>query len=358
VKLAEIIGHRDPIGLLQRAVRGGRLPHALLLQGPEGVGKGTVARALGAALLCEADGDEACGRCDACLKVERRAHPDLLFVRRLPKKLTKPEEERPPMQDVTDEELADQDLSNFIRVFQIRALLRHAAHAPREGRRRVFVIDPADCMNEESQNALLKTLEEPPGQAVLMLVASRPHLLLPTVRSRSFSVRFGPLAASELARALEQRGLPSDEAATRATLAGGRPGLALRLDPAGLAQRRDEILDDLEALAGGAAGPLAELPDMAAALAGRSDDTFLQGLGLLQDLLRESTRLASGVGGESAPDPRLEGRLEQLGRRLGPERSAALVHGIDRVRRDLRFNLNRTLAAESLLAAVAGGPLP
>lgn len=358
MKLGDIIGHAGSIGLLQRALESARVPHALLFQGPEGVGKGTVARALAAALLCETGAQDACGDCAACLKIEHHGHPDLLFVRRLPKKLTKAEEERPPMDDLPDEEQAEQDLSNFVRVFQIRALARHAAFAPREGARRVFVIDPADAMNAEAQNGLLKTLEEPPGQAVLMLVASRPHLLLPTVRSRCFGLRFGPLDPAELAAQLARRGMSKEEAAARATLAGGRPGLALRLDPASLASRRSEILDDLEALAAGAPAALADLPDMAAALAGRNDDTFLQGLGLLQDLLRESARLAAGAGGEGIPDAALARRLDGLGRRLGLQRAAALIADVERVRGYLRFNVNRTLAAESLLAAVAGAPLP
>ena len=202
----EIIGHEGPIEHLQRARRSGRLPHALLFQGAESIGKRTVARALAATMLCEAGGDEPCGRCSSCAKIAGGSHPDHLVVRRLSRKI----EKGGPM---SDEESSGSELSAFIRIFQIRELAQHAAFAPREGRCRIFIVDPADRMNPESQNALLKTLEEPPGHSFLILIASRPHLLLSTVRSRSFVVGFAPLPATELA----------DESAAAGSIAGRTP---------------------------------------------------------------------------------------------------------------------------------------
>jgi len=349
--LGEIIGHEGPIELLQRARRSGRLPHALLFHGPESVGKGTVARALAAAMLCEAGGDQACGRCSACARVARVNHPDLLIVRRLSRKI----EKGGPMDDVEDG--AASDLSAFIRIFQIRELAGHAAFAPREGRCRIFIVDPADRMNHEAQNALLKTLEEPPGRSFLILVASRPHLLLSTVRSRCFVVGFAPLPATELASALVARGIPEDEALARAALAGGRAGRALDLDLDELRGRRERLTAALLSLAD-SPGALADLSKLAASLAGKDEDDLGEGLDLLVALLRDAARASSGSPREALIHADAADRLTELGNRLGPARAAMLVEAVERLRGQLRFNLNRTLVAESLLAAVAGGPLP
>ncbi len=212
-------------------------------------------------------------------------------------------------------------------------------------------------MNLEAQNALLKTLEEPPGQTLLILVASRPHVLISTVRSRCFAVGFAALKADELAAALQARGLPPDEALARASLAEGRPGRAMDLELAAMRERRDAVLEMLESLAP-PRGRAAELPGLAAALAGPDEATLVEGLELLQGLLRDAARVGSGPGGAPLVHADLADRVEALGRRLGPERAAGLIASVDRLRGELRFNLNRTLVAESLLAAVAGGPLP
>jgi DNA polymerase-3 subunit delta' len=355
MRFGEIFGQKPAIDLLRRALRSGRLPHALLFHGPEGVGKGTTARALASALLCQENADDACGRCEACLKMRHRSHPDLLVVRRLSSKI----KEAGPMDDAPEPragEKGSSELSSVIRIFQIRQLAEHATYAPREGRFRVFIIDPADRMNQESQNALLKTLEEPPSDSILILVASRPHLLLPTVRSRCLAVGFSPLPADELAALLERTGVPEDEAMPRAALSEGRPGRALELDLDSLRAQRDRLMTALTSLAG-APDAVAELPALAADLAGKDEASFLEGLSMLESLLRDAARSVAG-GSETILHRDLDAPLASLGKRLGSERAGELIGAVERVRGELRFNLNRTLAAESLLAAVAGGPLP
>jgi len=349
--LGEIIGHRGAIELLQRARRGDRLPHAMLFQGPESVGKGTVARALAAAMLCETGGDLACGSCPACDKVAHGNHPDLLFVHRLSRKIDK----GGPMNDVDDASVSD--LSAFIRIFQIRELAKHAAFAPREGRCRIFIVDPADRMNPESQNALLKTLEEPPGHSFLILIASRPHLLLSTVRSRSFVVGFAPMPATELAEELVERGIPHDEALARAALSGGRAGRAIDLDLDELLRRREHLTSGLLSLASSPKA-IAELSKLAAFLAGKDEDDLIEGLELMAALLRDAARASSGASHEALLHADAADQLTELGNRLGPARAGRLVESVEKLRGELRFNINRTLLAESLLAAVAGGPLP
>lgn len=341
-----IAGHRRPIELLRRMLREDRLHHGLIFEGPEQVGKATAARALAAALVCRA-ATPPCGDCDGCRMVAGGTHPDVWNVGLLPKGVTDPLAPPPESPD---------DARKLIVVDQIRKLRELAAFGPRLGPRRVFVIDPADAMNAASQNALLKTLEEPPGSAVLILVASRPHLLLPTVRSRSFRLGFSAVPTGELAGWLESRGHDPAEARARAALAEGRPGRALELDVERLREHRDRVLSALEGLSEHR-WSVGSVPKIAKPLSG-SDRELLDSLDLVEGLLRDAARCALGVADERLVHGDVAERLGRLGRRLGSRRAAGLVRAAERMRGDLRFNVNRTLIAEALLAGVAGGPLP
>jgi DNA polymerase-3 subunit delta' len=361
VKFGDIIGHESPIDLLRRAIRVGRLPHALLFHGPDGVGKHAVAKILASTLLCTERDDDPCGACDACVKIAHDSHPDLLFLRRLPKEkyLTEAEKRNPPMGETLSEDWGKKgtDLSQVIAVYQIRALSQHASFAPRDGSHRIFIIDPADVMNANSQNALLKTLEEPPGRSMVILVTARPHMLLPTVRSRCFGVGFAPLPAPALASLLEGRGVSPEDARARAAMSGGSPGKALDLDLPALRGRRDEIASILGALAAHPTA-LAEITAFGPALGGRDPDALLEGLDLVESLLRDAAVVAAGAGETPLVNQDLVREVRDLGNHLGAERAADLVRAVERLRGDLRFNVNRTIVAESLLAAVAGAPLP
>jgi len=342
-----IAGHARPLALLRGMLDRDRLHHALIFEGPAGVGKATVARALAAALLCER-AERPCGACDACRKVATGRHPDVFRVSLLPKAVDEPL--APPAED-------PDNARKQILVKQIRHVAHLAGVGPRLGSRRVFVFDPADAMHPPAQNALLKTLEEPPGSTVLILVASRPHLLLSTVRSRSFTVRFSALTTVELADWLEARGTPAEEARARAALAEGRPGRALELDVEALLARREHVLAALEALATKRSA-LRSLGKMAAPLAGKTDVDLAHSLDLLEGLLRDAARHTVGESALQLTHADLAERVRRLGQALGAARAAALVRAAERLRADLRFNVNRTLIAETLLAGVAGGPLP
>lgn len=364
--LGELLGQTAALTLLERAVVSGRLPHAMLFHGPDGVGKRTAALRLSAALQCasreERSETPACGRCDACLQIAHGNHPDLFLVERRPRKGATTAAATEEADDEGDDDEVDASpvkgrapLRNFIVVDQIREVTRHAGSSPRQGKVRVFVIDPADRMNAEAQNALLKTLEEPPGRSVLMLLASRPHSLLPTVRSRCFRVPFGAMPVDELAAALAKSGMPAAEARTRAALAAGRPGYAVALDVAELTARREFVLAAIETMARGASG-LAELATLAKELAGEDAADLSRSLDWIEALLRDAAVTAAGGGAPTSAD--LAPRLARLGEALGPARASSLMLSAGRLREQLRLNLNRTLVAEAMLAAVAGGPEP
>lgn len=192
----------------------GQAPHALLLVGPPSVGKTTLAEDLAAGLLCTAQDarDRPCRTCRACRLVASGNHPDLHRV--VP--------EGPGGQVV----IGDPDDSKQPR--GIRGLLRELAYLSVEGGARVAVIERASRMNEDAQNALLKTLEEPPAGVTIVLCADEEELLLPTVRSRCSRLRLGPTGPRAIEAVLGERGLADPATAGRlARLAEGRPGVAV-----------------------------------------------------------------------------------------------------------------------------------
>jgi DNA polymerase-3 subunit delta' len=352
----EIRGQDAPIALLRRCLVTRRLPHALLFHGPEGVGKRTVALWLAKSLLCEKEAAEApCGACAGCRAFDGKNHPDFFFVTRQAKKPSAPDEPEEEDEAPVPREKAGA-LRPFVVIEQVREIVERSWYAPRQGRCRVFVVDPADRMNPAAQNALLKTLEEPQSRSVLVLVSARPHALLPTVRSRTFAVPFAPMRSEALGDLLRSRGYSTEEARQRAALSGGRPGRAIEIDLDSRLSLRDALLSDLESLA--AKRPaIAGISSMAARLAGESEDDVLDRLELLEEILRDASRAGAGPGDLQHSDR--GDRIRALGRALSPERSASILESVERLRGDVRvFHTNRTLLAESILAAVAGGPLP
>ena len=186
-----ILGYAPALTLLKRAVTSVGGTHAYLFVGPPGVGKRTVARRFGAALV--ADGDAAMED-----RGRRGLHPDLVEVR--------PE-------------------GAFTTIGQVREVLRLAASRPFEGARRVFILE-ADTFNVQAANALLKTLEEPEGETVFVLLAASREGVMPTISSRAQTVRFNPVAVREVAEFLQSRGVKEPDLA--AALGRGSVGLSIR----------------------------------------------------------------------------------------------------------------------------------
>ncbi len=226
----DILGQERVLGYLMAALRGGRLAHAYLFLGPEGVGRESVARALAGALNCahpREDGD-ACGLCPSCKRLLAGTHPDFHLIRPTSK-------ERPPK----------------IVIDQIREFRRVTAYPPVGGGWRVALIKPGEDMKVEAANALLKTLEEPPPQNLLILTAGVEADLFPTVVSRCQKLAFIPLPYPLITQELLRRGLSPSQAALLTALSGGSLGRALAMEPEELLRQRQQALADLKALVRG-----------------------------------------------------------------------------------------------------------
>jgi len=325
---SRIVGQQQSLRILRRAIADGRLHHALLFHGPEAVGKRTVALAVAAALNCthvkEAD---ACGRCVACSRIDRGIHPDVALI--------------------TLEK-------TVIPIDAIRRLRQEAACRPFEGRRRVFILDPADRMSPDAQNALLKTLEEPSPSSNLILVTTRPMHLLPTTRSRCQSMAFGTLPAAAMAPHLrERRGLSEIDALRVARLSGGRLGAAMSLDLGEHDAAFDLMTGILDAVAGGAAG---RVPDTVESFGGDTEsiERSLTGLAVI---VRDLIVLAAGAEPGTLVHAGHEEKLHALARRLAPgpphhadiDALLGIASRVDIARTDLARNVNRKLLLETLL---------
>ena len=223
-------------GLVGR-LQAGRLPHALLLTGPAGLGKRHFADCFSRSMLCDSplDDGSACGSCRGCLLVEAGSHPDYLRV--------EPEEE-----------------GKGIGIDKVRELASFQSLKSQYGRQRVIQLQPADRLNINAANALLKTLEEPAGDTVLILTTDRPMALLPTIRSRCQQVIFRPVSdPSAAVQAWLQGQLPGGSdysAAELLQMAAGAPLKALSLITDGELALRQELFNDFRAFEQGSLSPL------------------------------------------------------------------------------------------------------
>ncbi|XXF75717.1 DNA polymerase III subunit delta' [Myxococcaceae bacterium GXIMD 01537] len=305
--LATVVGQPRAIDALQSALRSGAVHHAYLFAGPEGVGKELAAVGLAQALTCPERPDEGCGSCASCTRLARGLHPDVSWLM--------PDAER------VERGLAGRSdfpgtPSREIRVEQIRNLQERIALRGLESRRKVALIVSAHTMNVQAQNAFLKTLEEPPAETTLVLIASAMDRLLPTIRSRCGKVHFGPLPADLIAeRVQRERKLDAPSARLAATMAGGSLGRALSMDLDVLARRKD-ILVAFEALR-----PEDVLPALAFAEAhGGSREDAEQALELLVLWTRDVALARAGSGALANQD------LAELAREVAGRTHEAALH--------------------------------
>ena len=218
-----IIGHDRPVSILKRAIQNDAVAHAYLFSGEQGIGKRLTALAFAAALNCQAAGPAGgCGVCSSCRMSAAGTHPDVRIV--MPES-----HDEQLLATLNSKEAAK--ASDEIKIDQIRRAQDSISLRPSEGQKKVLIVDSAESMNDAAQNAFLKTLEEPPGDSLIILISAMPQSLLPTIRSRCQELKFQPLPRPVLADVLkEKRGLDAGDAWFAAALSRGSLGRALDMD--------------------------------------------------------------------------------------------------------------------------------
>ena len=227
-----IIGQPKAVDFLRHSLESGRLAHAYLFTGPPHTGKTTLAINLAQALNCES-GAAPCGQCRSCLRIAAGNHADVQIIGRS-----------------TDSDSGDSGPKKAISIGQIRKLQQTAGLRPYEGRHRVFIIDGAEYMNEESANCLLKTLEEPPPDVLIILVAANDARLMPTIVSRCQQVELLPVPAIVIEDELTgNRGVEPEKAGLLSRLCHGGIGWAIQASQSeSMLQERLLRLTELEEL--------------------------------------------------------------------------------------------------------------
>lgn len=305
------------------------MPPSLILAGPAGVGKRLTATAVAQALNCltpveSDDGSrDACGSCTVCTRIARGVHPDVLIV--------------------------GPGDSGAIKIDQVREMVDRTAYRPFEGRRRVTIVDEADTIGVAGQNALLKTLEEPPLSSVFMLVTARPDMLLATVRSRCPRLQFRPLSPGQIAQALVARGYKEAEARAVAATADGSVGRALEASAGDLVEAR-AIAERVLIEASSTPDPRHRI-ESAKWLLGASGgrDRLGSHLSAMASLLRDVELLAAHADTGALANPDVRPSIERLTKTYRGERGIRAFAAVDRALVALERNAGVKIVADWLV---------
>src|SRR2546426_5200726 len=343
---SSLIGNEEVKESLRRLLANGRLPGSLLFTGDEGVGKKLFALELAKALNCRnRQGVEACDVCSSCKRISQSMFP--------PFGKDDDDKERLIWSEHADVAMA-RPYKQIIRVGPMRELEREANFRPFEGAARVFIVEDADYMNEQAANALLKTLEEPQPASRLILTTSNPSALLATIRSRCQIIRFAPVPAPEIEQFLNQRKtLTGTDAKLLARTAQGSIGRALSEDIDDYRERRASMLAVLKALT--ISGDRVQLLRSAEELATAKDrGEYEQTLDVLEILIRDAWALVLGRSQETIINNDLLDDLKKIAAELKSEQAASWLSQIKELRAALIVNINRRIASDALMLAMAG----
>lgn len=313
-----IVGHGWVVDMWQNSIRQGRVRHAYLLNGPAHIGKRTLALTFAQALNCVSD-SRPCGQCRSCQKIVHGTHPDVRVI---------------------------EGLGGSIKIEQIRELQNEIALSAHESPWKVYVLRDADQATPEAANCLLKTLEEPPQRVVLILTATRPNMLLPTVVSRCQVLPLRPLAPGLIAQVLvDQWQAKPERAELLARLSGGRIGWAIvALQDESILAKRAEAMADLQKMM---AAHRYERLEYAAKLGAQRDDA-LRALDLWQtwwrDLLLTKVRVEERTANFDFLD-----ELRYWANLLTVDQINSFLARLNSTARRVEQDANARLALESLL---------
>jgi DNA polymerase III subunit delta' len=319
---AHLLGQEKAKMLLGRSLAAGRTPHAYLFRGPDGVGKQLFARAMATTLNCREIRDgAACGICPSCRKFHSGNHPDFVVVR--------PEQ-------------------GSIKIDRIRELIRTLSYPPYESAVRVVLLEDIHTMRREAANSLLKTLEEPPENNLLILTVEYSKTILSTISSRCQSIPFFSLSLENTVRILVENGMEEKTATLLAKLSEGSPGRALLFKKIEMMETWEKVITvvmDSSATGDSRVGLLLQTAEIMAGL----KENLLPFFGLLRIWIRDA--LVSFIRRETRDgiSENIPRNTWDLLRNRKPGELFGKLRAIDRAEQELSRNCNRTLVCEILL---------
>jgi DNA polymerase-3 subunit delta' len=344
-------------------LRRGRVANAILFTGARGIGKFTLARMFAQAANCERLQDDFCGECHTCQLIGRLAHPKPLIDQAVASRGEGADSatiERVPLLIETHPDvwaifpdpvrLRTPVARPMIRVGQLRAVQRAAYFKP-QARRRVFILDGADTMRWTDADVFLKILEEPPETATLILIASRPDALLPTIRSRCLQFHFAPVPEEQIERFLESRGEHKPAARKLiAQLACGSPGAALEMELEDSERLRRGVFRLLQLSIDGS--HYRDVFAQTAQLAKQEKESFENVLELFYSLLTDLLELSQDPDASTPRNPDLCRELQTLSKKVDLGWVVQAVDHLDRLESRLRRNIGRQLGLDALAVSL------
>lgn len=316
----DIYGHEKQIVILKQALAQNRVGHAYLFSGLDAAGKKTLALEFAKVVNCEKADEihDSCGECPACLKINRHNHPDIFFI---------------------------EAEGQFIRINAIRDIQEQMTFKPMEGRRRVFVIDNADKMNDQAANALLKTLEEPSPANILILVTAKPYTLPSTIISRCRHMRFNPLSIDTVAKFLiERMNMEKKKALLLAGLSGGSIGQALELNKDDVIAYRTETLKLLANTK--KSEPLSLLAF--ASFFGQDKRGIKQGFNILKTCFRDALVYKETNNDQMLINQDNSSFIASLALRLSGEQILRNIALVEKAAETIEQNVNKSLTLETM----------
>jgi len=316
-----LLGHDRAKALLREAVSNNKVGHAYLFRGPDGVGKKRAAITFAAFLNCNNRADDACGHCGSCRKYIVGSHPDLIHI-------------------APD--------GAAIKIGQVRELKHQLTFPPLEAATRVIILEDIHTMRREAANSLLKTLEEPAPDNLLILTADQSGTILPTIISRCQVIPFGPLDYEDMARVLQQEhDLDNPQALALASVAEGSLGRAKLLIEENLLAFRQEVVEELLLMENDQAeitSKVYRFSEKGAALKENIYDFLI----LLRLWYRDLILAAAGVPESSVANKDLASILPAALKRWSLAQLHKRLHRLDRAERQLSHNCSRSLVLEAL----------
>ena len=326
LRFEKVIGHEQVIEHLQNAIRLEKVSHAYLFSGEDGSGKKLLAHTFASALLCEERGTEPCGTCKACIQAQTGNHPDIIFV--------KHEKATIGVEDIRVQ--VNQDIGI----------------KPYSGRYKVYIIEDAEKMTDAAQNALLKTIEEPPAYAVILLLATKPEALLATILSRCISLPLRPVDSEKIKRLLmESYQIPDYIAELASTFSGGVVGRAIRFASSeDFTVQKEEVLHLMRAIDELSQEEIFEAVKLFAGKKERAEECLDFMLLWYRDvLLFKATKDPNRMIYKSeVPQIQKQANLRSF------ENLAEIIEAIELFKQRIRANVNFDIAMELLLLTIKG----